>query len=200
MKWTYMAVYALLLSPVLLFTACTEDDDIPEAENSEETITNITLTFTPEGGGTPVTATWVDADGEGSGAPVLTDIILAANTTYTMDIDLINAIDPDNPESITEEVEEESDEHMFFFNWTDGIFSDPTGNGNVDNRADQVNYEDPMDDNGYPVGLETSWTTGDAMTGAFQVILKHQPDIKSATSGVADGESDVDVTWGITIQ
>jgi hypothetical protein len=31
------------------------------------------------------------------------------------------------------------------------------------------------------------------------VILKHQPDTKSANSTSNDGESDIDITWGITI-
>lgn len=199
MKWISYAVYALLFTPVL-FVACTEDDDVPPIENQEETITHVSLTFTPEGGGNPVTATWVDADGEGSGDPVLTDISLAANTTYTLDIALVNALDPDNQEDITEEVKAEGEEHMLFFGWADGLFLDPAGNGNIDNRADPVNYEDPIDDNGYPVGLETSWTTGEAATGTFQIILKHQPAIKSATSSTSDGETDVDVTWDISIQ
>ncbi len=206
MKLTLFTAYALLFSVSLVFTAC-NDDDVPPEENEEETITNVTLTFRSTGG-TPVIATWVDADGEGAGDPVLTPVTLAANTTYTLTIDLINAIDPNDPESITEEVEEEAKAHMFFFGWTDGLFSDPTGDGNLGagNRADPVNYEDDdddpsdPDDAGFPLGLETTWTTGDATTGEFRVVLKHQPDIKSATSDSTDGESDVDVTWEVTVQ
>ena len=199
MKLTLFTAYALLFSVSLVFTAC-NDDDVPPEENEEETITDVTLTFTPTTGA-PVTATWEDADGEGAGDPELTPITLAANTTYTLTIDLVNAINPDDPESITEEIEEEDDEHMFFFSWTDGLFSDPTGDGNLGagNRAEAVNYEDE-DDAGFPLGLETTWTTGDATTGEFRVVLKHQPDIKSATSDSTDGESDVDITWEATVQ
>jgi hypothetical protein len=195
-------VAALLFTvPLFVFTAC-DEDDLPPEENPEETITNITLTFTPDGGGTPVLATWVDADGEGSGNPVVSDIELAANTTYIMRIELTNALDPNDPEDITEEVREEAEEHIFFFGWTDGIFSDPTGSGNIGagNRDNAVNYDDPNDDNGYPVGLRTQWTTGPAAEGEFRLILKHQPDIKSATSDSTDGETDVDATWDISIQ
>ncbi|MEK6477681.1 hypothetical protein WJR50_09105 [Catalinimonas sp. 4WD22] len=200
MKWMTYAAYVLLVPVSLLFVAC-EDDDVPPAENEEEVITNVTLTFTPEGGGDVVTATWVDADGEGSNDPVLTDIELAANTTYTMEMTLLNAIDPDDTESITEEVREEGDEHMFFFSWTEGLFTDPSGDGNIgsDERDDPLNYEDE-DDDGQPIGLETQWTTGDAADGTFRVILAHQPDIKSATSTSEDGTTDVDITWDITIE
>ena len=33
--------------------------------------------------------------------------------------------------------------------------------------------------------------------GTFRIVLKHQPDIKSATSTVNDGGTDVDLTFGL---
>ena len=80
---------------------------------------------------------------------MLTDVVLAANTTYTLNMDLINA---DDPESITEKIEEEDDEHMFFFAWTEGLFSDPTGDGNVDSRSNPVSYEDSDEEDDEPAG------------------------------------------------
>ena len=199
MKWISYAAPALLFTQIFLYTACIEDDDVPPEENTEESITSVTLTFTPEGGGSPVTATWVDADGPGSGAPILTDIALAASTIYRLDITLVNALDPDDPEDITAEVAAEGDEHMFFFGWTDDLFADPVGDGNIDSRADPVNYEDE-DENGLPLGLATRWTTGEAASGTFRILLKHQPDIKTATSTADDGESDVNIRWDMTLQ
>jgi len=62
-----------------------------------------------------------------------------------------------------------------------------------------VNYND-FDGNNLPVGLSTTWETENAGgAGTFQVILKHQPDIKSATSTVNDGGTDVDLTWIVSI-
>lgn len=192
--------YLLLLGFVftsLFLTSCGDDDE-PEEEEVEEVITDVTLTFTPVGGGAAITATATDPDGEGAqGLAVDGPVNLAANTMYTLTIDLRNSIEN---ESITEEIEEEDDEHMFFFSWTDGAFSSPMGNGNVDNRADAVNYAD--EDSGMlPLGLETTWTTGDASSGSFRVILKHQPEgIKTATSTANDGESDIDISWTLNIQ
>jgi len=197
MKKSILFLSALMMGSILLYSC--EDDDVPPEENEEEVITDVTLTFTPDGGGDAITALAEDPDGEGpDDLEVLGPIELAANTTYTLTIDLLNDIEG---ESITEEVEEEDEEHMFFFGWTDGIFSDPTGDGNIGagNRADAVNYVD-TDDDGNPLGLETTWTTGDAATGTFRVILKHQPDIKTDTSDSTDGETDTDLTWDITIQ
>jgi len=181
-----------------IFSMGCGDDDIPEAENEEEIITDVTLTFTPAGGGTAIIASAQDPDGEGPEELQITkDIELEANTSYVLTLALENSIEG---ESITEEVEEESDEHMFFFGWTSGLFSDPTGDGNIgsSSRNDPMNYDD-KDVNDLPVGLTTSWTTGDAASGSFQLILKHQPGSKSATSTSEDGESDIDITWNVSI-
>ena len=175
------------------------DSDVPEAENEEEIITDVTLTFTPSDGGGAITAAAQDPDGEGpAGLEIITDIELAANTTYVLSLELENSVEG---ESITEEIAEEDEEHLFFFGWTADLFTDPAGDGNIgaSNGNDPVNYNDE-DDEGLPVGLSTTWTTGVAGSGTFRVILKHQPDIKSATSTSADGESDVDITWDITIE
>jgi len=65
-----------------------------------------------------------------------------------------------------------------------------------------MNYND-FDSNNLPVGLSTNWEAecfdDDVLTGTFQVILKHQPDIKTENSTVDDGGTDVDLTFGVTI-
>ena len=172
-----------------------EDPDAPPCENEEEIITDVTLTWTPVGGGDPIVATAKDPDGEGV-LPLAVEapINLQENTEYTLSLDLRNEIEG---ESITEEILQEDDEHMFFFGFTEGIFSSPEGDGNIDNRADAVNYND-QDENGLPVGLSTGWTTAATMSGGtFRLILKHQPDIKSETSTVDDGGTDLDLSWVI---
>lgn len=191
-----------LLLTLLMVSACGDDESsAPAAENAEEVITDVRLIFTPQGSGATVTAVAQDPDGEGPQAlQVQGDITLQAATTYELTLELINAENPVDIEDITEEIEEEANEHMFFFSWTDGLFSNPTGNGNLDNRADAVNYED-SDGDGLPLGLTTTWTTGPSAAGSFRVILKHQPDgIKTATSGANDGDTDVDISWQIAIR
>lgn len=197
---TSVALWALA-GGMLIFSACDSDD--PQKEDVPELTTKVTLTFTPVGGGTAVVATAVDPDGLGV-QPLTTGgaIVLGKTTAYTLKLALINELaKPTDPEyDITSEVEEEGDEHMFFFSWTNNVFSNPTGNGNVDNRADAINYEDE-DKNGLPIGLSTSWTAADAAaSGKFQVLLKHQPGLKSANSTSADGEDDVNITFDIQIQ
>jgi hypothetical protein len=193
--------YILISFAVITFTAC-DDDEAPEEENVEEVITTVILEFTPEGGGDAVTAQFLDPDGDGPDAPEVDNIVLAANTTYDLEISFLNELDPDDVEDITEEIAEEDEEHMIFFSWDNGLFTSPEGDGNFDARTDDetdVNYND-SDDNDNPLGLETSWTTGDAAEGDFRVVLKHQPDIKSETTDVTDGETDIDVQFELVIE
>lgn len=173
---------------------------VEDPNEEEETVTQVVLTFTPAGGGDAITATWFDADGEGAGSAVIDDINLMGNTEYTMAMTLTNTLeDPD--EDKTAEIAGEDDEHMFFFAFTTDIFSNPSGDGNVDNRDDALNYDD-QDENGNPVGLSTNWTTGSATTspGNFRVVLKHQPGgLKTATSDATVGGTDIDIDFPINI-
>ena len=199
MKTLRLICLLLVASSLLFLSSCKKDD--PKPENIPEAITKATLTFTPAGGAA-VIVTATDPDGDGPLPRTLSGPVnLVKNVSYTLKITLINELaKPTDPEyDITEEVEEEADEHMFFFAWTNNTFSNPTGNGNVDNRSDAVNYVD-TDTKGLPLGLETSWTTINASgNGTFRVILKHQPDLKSATTTSNDGESDLDVTFNLTV-
>lgn len=190
---------ALMWCSVFLFSCEAEE---PTKEDTPETITRMTLTFSPSGGGAPAIATASDPGGEGvQGIKVNGPIDLAANTSYTLSIELVNELaDPGQPAyDVTNEIREGGDEHMFFFSWTNGLFSDPIGNGNIDNRLDLVNYEDE-DENGQPIGLVTSWTTGDPGTGSFRVLLKHQPEIKSITSSSTEGETDLDLAFDVNVE
>lgn len=199
MKYTSTIYYLLLLGALCFMTSCDDDDMMDDGEEEEE-ITRVQLTFAPDGGGEVVTAVFFDADGEGSGAPTIDDITLTSGVTYTLGITLTNTLEEED-EDITEEILTEAADHMFFFGFADGAFSNPAGNGNIDNRADAVNYND-ADDNGLPVGLSTTWTAGASTSAAtgFNIILKHQPESKSATSSVSDGGTDVNITFNLTIQ
>lgn len=191
---------ALAIASVSVISGC--DDDDPKKEDTPELITKATLTFTPSAGGAPVVVTATDPDGEGvQDITVDGPINLAAAKSYTLSIQLINelAAPTDAEYNITEEVEEEGDEHMFFFSWTNNVFNDPTGNGNIDNRNDDVNYDDE-DANGLPLGLETFWTTGTASSGKFRIMLKHQPELKTASSTSSTGETDLDIEFTINVQ
>ncbi|MEM9681376.1 MAG: T9SS type A sorting domain-containing protein, partial [Bacteroidota bacterium] len=171
----------------------------PECENEEEEIDKVTLTFTPVGGGTPVVAIAEDPDGPGPLSIVPEEINLMESTEYELSIMLENTIEG---EDITEEIEEEDEDHIFLFAFGEDVFDTPNGNGNVDERTDPINYND-QDENGLDVGLSTQWTTSCTQDGdiidTFRVVLKHQPGLKTATSGFDVGGTDINILWDINI-
>ncbi len=193
-----------ILTPVIftaiLLVAC--DDNGPEKEDTPELITQVSLTFTPLAGGAAVTGIATDPDGQGIQDMTVNDTIqLDGNTAYLLTISLINGLaDPSSAAyDVSQEVEREGDEHLFFFAWSDQLFENPVGDGNLDNRTDEVEYRD-SDVDGLPVGLITEWTTDVEATGTFRVVLKHQPDLKSDTSGSDVGESDLDIEFVIAVE
>lgn len=197
------SIYALMLAGVVV-TSCKkdDDDDEPAKENEVEVITDISLVFTNVNDASDVViATAQDPDGEGvEELQIVDEITLDVDKTYTLTLEIMNNLDSPG-ESITEEIEEEDEDHQFFYSFTDNAFSSPAGDGNIDNSGDLVNYND-YDSNGNPVGLSTEWTTSSTTltAGSFRFLLKHQPDIKSATSGSDDGETDIDLTFVLNIQ
>ena len=194
-KLNYL-LYAVLT--LFIFTACEEDEVAPEEENEVEVFTDVKLVFTPTGGGAAVEAAAQDPDGAGvQELQVLGAINLTANTSYTLTFVIENCLE--SPcELMNEEIEEEDDEHQFFFAFTNDAFTSPAGNGNIDSASDPINYND-SDGNGNSLGLNTSWTTGSASTGTFTVQLQHQPDVKTATSGSTDGDTDFALTFNLNI-
>ena len=189
-----------LLFGAITIVSCSDDDDAPAEENLPEVFTNVTLIFTPEGGGTAITAEAEDPDDTGAAdLEVLDDITLAANTTYILTFNVENRLDPDA--DLNAEILDEDNEHQIFFAFTEGAFSSPSGDGNIGaaNADDPINYLD-QDENDLPVGLRSSWTTGDAVTGTFTANLQHQPGVKNATSTSESGDTDFDLEFDLIIQ
>jgi len=196
---------SMALAVMLLLAGCRQED--PQREDTPELITKVTLTFVPTGGGATVTGTATDPDGEGvQNIEVDGPIDLAANTTYVMTIQMINGLVPIGQPGydITDEVGVEGQEHQFFFAWTNDVFADPTGNGNLDAAADPLNYTGgpySKDIGGLNLGITTTWTTAtNAASGTFRVVLKHQPGTKTPVSDATIGETDLDITFPMNVQ
>lgn len=191
MKFANLWMLMALLGGLMVFSGCDND---PEPENEEELITTVRLTFAKvNAGGAPVVVTWQDLDGPGGNPPVLSGpIVLDANSAYTLRVAVLNELE--NPvEDVTLEVEEEGDEHQFFFLISADL--------NL-----TITYDD-VDDDGRPIGIFNQVTTGDASTGNLTVVLRHELD--KAAAGVAagnitnaGGETDVETQppFQVTIQ
>ena len=182
----YLFLSILCLS--FVFTSCDSDDDAPAIVNEEEVITTLRLTLTPANGGNSLTFISQDLDGDGPNAPVIStpDQSLVANTMYNGTVQVLNETE-DPAEDITLEVEEEDDEHQFFYT-TGGNFS-----------FDTFSYVD-FDADGNPVGIMFDAATGDATTGTLTVTLRHEPAKPNTGLTDAGGETDIQVTFPITVE
>lgn len=175
-------IFPLLLSAAI-FSACEKED--PVIPNEEELITTLIYRLEPLGAGDAVELKFQDLDGEGGDAPVITNPPLAAGVQYHGSIALLNELE--NPAvDITEEVDEEAEEHQLFYEFT--------------TLKTEFEYLD-QDLNDHPVGLITALTTGSAETGMLTITLRHEP--KKPNNGTpedAGGETDIEVTFVLNIE
>jgi hypothetical protein len=184
-----MKKYILVFSTVIAMTLTSCSNDDPEIINEEEVITTLEVTLIPQGGGTTVTLVSRDLDGDGPNAPVVSvSGALQANKTYAGSVKVLN--ETETPaENITLEVEEEGDEHQFFYTFSNSIAT--------------VAYTD-QDKNGRPIGITFNLTTTSARIGNLTVTLRHEPN-KTAAGVVAGnitnagGETDVEATFNLTV-
>ena len=197
----------LLLAVGLMLVACGSDDPATNT-NEQEVITTLTLTFTPAGGGTAVTAAFDDPDGDGGNPPSIDPITLSNATDYTLKVTFTNKL-ASPPEDITAEVNTESDQHQVFFTGTavKGPASDSA------TAIIEQTYSD-TDANGNPVGLESAIKATGAGTGKLTVTLRHVPPVNDKpvkTATLADevkkggitalpGETDASATFDVTVQ
>ena len=190
-----LKISSLLLLGLISFSSCSDDEGTPELINEEEVITTVTVNMVS--GANTVTLTSRDLDGDGPDAPVISvSGSLQANTTYTGSVTLQN--ETETPaELINEEIEEEADEHQFFYQVGSGL------NATVSYADTESDYPPNMGTN--PVGLEFTLVTGAASTGQFTVTLRHEPnkDAEGVSEGNltnAGGETDVAQTFNLTIE
>jgi hypothetical protein len=183
-KW--MAMMAVV--GMFVFSSCDNDD--PEPENETEVITRMEVKFTNNADATNVVfARFNDLDGPGGVEPTLTHPSLRPGATYTVTIELFNDLEG---EDITKEILEEADEHQFFFIQTNSVFS-------------TIEYLD-QDKNGRPLGLRNRFVTrGTAGNGTLRIVLRHEPnkalpDVIAGNIANAGGDTDIDVTFNVTIQ
>lgn len=176
---------AALSVATLALAACGDSTTAPGAD--QEVISRVTLTLTPSGGGTPITAYIDDSDGAGPMPPSaqVGTLSFTAGASYNGTILFENRLETP-PENITEEVEEEDDEHRVFYA--------ATGAGLTVTTTD-------VDGNGVPLGLTYTVAAGATPgTGTLRVVLCHYDDSpKSVQQTSCTFETDIDVTFAYTI-
>ncbi|GAB5476265.1 MAG: hypothetical protein Mars2KO_43640 [Maribacter sp.] len=171
----------------LFFASCSDDDNTPDIVNEEEVITTLMVTLNPDSSGAVITMESRDLDGDGPNAPVKeVSGSFVAGTSYTGNILLLNETETP-PENITDEVEEEDEEHQFFYTIGDGL----------DVTMEYVNF----DGDGNPLGTQIKLTAGAASSGTLTFTLRHEPKKPNdGTLADAGGETDITQTFNVTVE
>ena len=190
MKNISLALFSIFFCIVFSIVSCGDNEpEDPIIPNEEELITTLNYTLISDDGSDVVVFSFEDLDGDGGVAPTLTSDTLMPNMNYNGKLNLYNnggnvSVD------IGAEVNEEGEDHQFFFQTTLPELS--------------IQYVD-QDANGNPIGINTELTTGDAGSGTLTITLRHEPD-KNAT-GVsggdimnAGGETDIEVTFDVEVR
>lgn len=184
MKMNRKLIWVLLLGVTVSFTQCKDSGDDVQPDDENELITSVVLNFTEQGTSNVVSFAYKDADGEGGNAPTRFDTIaLKPNTTYALAIEFLD--ESKTPvDNITDEIEEESDEHLLVYTPSPASLLTYT-------------YED-KDANNYPIGLKGKAVTGAAGIGKLKVQLRHQPGAKNGTP--TPGSDDVNLDFNLKIK
>lgn len=178
-------------SITLALTSCKKDEiEDPIIPNEEEVITTVNMTLTPTAGGSSITMSWQDLDGDGpDDAVIVVSDSLAINTVYSASLLLLN--ETESPaDTINTEILDEALEHQFFFE--------------ISGLDASHSYADE-DTDGNPLGLQNVIITGSASEGSIGIVLRHEPEKDAAGVAAgdisnADGETDIEVAFNVVIQ
>ena len=190
MKRRMFKPFMLALGALSLVVVSCKKDEVKPAEptppNENELITTLELKFSGKGvigNDTTFVVTFNDPDGDGGNAPTQETIHLLKNSTYKVEVTLLDK-SKTPADTISNEVLEEANDHLFFYS------SNPTSLVNV-------KIED-KDSNGKNLGLKSTWKTSkDSNKGKVKVKLMHQPGVKDGTS--ATGDTDVEVDFQVNV-
>ncbi|WP_425638423.1 hypothetical protein ACPUEN_03300 [Algoriphagus yeomjeoni] len=180
-------------------SSCESEDPVPE--NDGEVITDVTLMFqeidaSGNAVGSPFEFTASDAEGiEVGGVPTVETVRLTKGKTYQMSIEVYNSIEN---EDITEEIQEEGDEHQFYFL------------GSAFNSSPFLSYSYD-DEGGELIGLKGIVTVQEFPgfnNAEMRVILRHDLDKNYPGAdnpnftdyAQAGGESDLDITFPVVVE
>ena len=177
--------YALLAS-TLIFASCSKDEPLPAPVNQEEVITTLTVMLVAGPAFEDVVMQYQDLDGDGPDAATVTvSGPLSNNTAYDASIVLLNETE-DPAENINEEIQEEDLDHQFFYTVGSGL--------------DVTTEYNSFDSAGNPLGLDFYLVTAGASSGGLTFTLRHEPNKPNTGLENAGGETDIEVTFDITVE
>jgi hypothetical protein len=203
---TTVALLAMLATTITSCKKDKKDEPAPAAPappvNEGELITTMKVTLTDTL--TNVSATYVFSDLDGPGGNPATfggsnqsDSVITILSNHVYEATILLLDQTKTPaDTISNEVEEEGADHMFFFNSIA-----PTGNPYttyLSGSMTNIKYLD-LDVNNKGLGLSTLWTAPSMMMSKspLKIELKHQPGVKDGT--YAPGETDIQVDFKLIV-
>ncbi len=176
---------------VISFSCRKEGDDLSPMDDNE-LITSVELQFEDLTHSNEFTVKALDRDGDGI-FEYIQPVTLDKNANYDIEISVFDDSKPKRVD-ITEDIEEESDVHLFIYRFL------PASLGNIHSLN--------KDKNGYAFGrkakISTKNTNSPKSQGAkFQVMLKHQPPVngKAVKNGDENlGSTDIDLSFDLIIK
>jgi hypothetical protein len=185
---TYKKSLLLLSLATLSIMGCKDDEETtnPLPIDQGELITTIQLLMRDTLTNVTDTITYSDSDGPGGNAPVIDSILLSSGSVYEMSLLLLDQ--SKTPfDTISNEVEEEADQHLFVFT------ASPATNFITVNITDS-------DVNGNPVGLHSYVNCQGSGIGLLGLVLRHYNTAADKTNGTSSYDSDIDVTFAVRLQ
>lgn len=196
----------------LALAACGDVDHDDGHDHENEVISQVELTFTPAGGGTPLVFTFDDPDGDGGVSGTAERVELTAGVEYTLNIRFQNTL-AEPPEDLTGEIKEEAEDHFVF------VLGDISGPASSASTSLAVHaYADKESDYGanavgddLPVGLVNTITTSTAGSGKLRIVLRHIPELNEQPQKTGElpadlaagrdlpGSVDVDVSFDLVV-
>jgi hypothetical protein len=189
-KWTNTTLFSVFLLSIGMISCDNPADDDEAGE--QEFITKVTIRLEEQGSQNVVNIVWSDPNGDGIG-DFLGTANIRSNRTYKGSIELLNELTTDPDErNVTEEVEEEADEHQFFYTFSNNLA--PFAVVTITDR----------DSRGLPVGLEFDLVTAAlpggtaSLTGSLNIVLSHYTTITKAGTNPGN-EEDINISAPISI-
>ena len=171
---------------ILALPACDSEGDGGDP-GEQEFITQVNVMLTPSSGGTTQMLQF-DFDEEGNLTDSPDRVTLTPGVTYNGTIQLLDTV---NDEDITEEIEEEAEEHLFAYSLS------PSGAGTVTITDSESDYTTDNENGGdFRVGLEFDLAVASSASGngTMTAILYHFDDDPKTSSTATSDEIDVEVS------
>ncbi|MEM0962735.1 MAG: hypothetical protein AAGK21_09400 [Bacteroidota bacterium] len=184
-------IAALALMGSLTLTACDSGEPDDDGPGEQELITQVNVMLTPEGGGAEQMFT-LNYDALGNLTGTSGQVNLSPGVTYGGEIELLDTI---NNEDITEEIEEEAEEHLFAYTLS------PASAGTVSITDVESDYTSGDENGGdFLVGLQFEIAVSPTASGTATMtgILYHFDDEPKTGSMVTSDEIDVEFDVALT--